>query len=162
MMMTTEVEHLVNAVREAQARLSAALEDITEDQLRRPPAEGEWSVAQVLGHVIEMQPFWMEKAQLMVSQDNPDVSRTPQEQEQRLWAVAEAKVAPRPELRRRLDEAGTRALGMLQQLLPQDLARLGHRSDGQTTTVRQMVESNLVRHIEEHARQVEEARRSVR
>ena len=159
--MTTEIDGLVNAVRKAQAKLSVALEGITEEQLRKPPADGEWSVAQVLGHVIEMQPLWMEKAKLIASQDNPDVRRTPQEHEQRLQAVAKAELTPWSELQRRLDEAGTRALGMLRQMFPHDLDCVGHRSAGQTTTVRQMVESNLVGHIVEHARQVEEARRSM-
>ena len=156
--MTTDIETLAQSLREAQGKLNAALEGITEAELRKPPAEGEWSVAQIVGHVTEVQPFLMRKAHLMTTQDNPTISRTSQEREQRLRAVAEAEQASWFELQSRLDEAGAQALDTLKQLRHQDLARMGYWQSDQTT-VQRIVEHNI-RHILDHAGQVEEARRA--
>ena len=159
--MASEAEALVQLLQGAQARFQAALQGISEAELRTPPREGEWTVAQVVGHVAELQPFWMRKVLLMVTLENPSVARTPEEQEQRVRAVAEAEGMPWPELERRLQESAAQALELARRLRDGDLRRLGTRGDGQAVTVQQMVERFIAGHLEEHARQVEATRRAV-
>ncbi|MFC1935965.1 DinB family protein [Chloroflexota bacterium] len=156
--MTTDIETLARSLQEAQGKLNKALEGITEAELRKPPAEGEWSVAQIVGHVTEVQPFLMEKAYLMTTQDDPSVSRTPRERERRLRVVTEAEKAIWPELQRHLNEASVQALEMLKRLRHQDLACRGYWQSDQTT-VQRIVEHNT-RHILDHTQQVEEARKA--
>lgn len=158
--MVSQTEELGQLLQEAQTELTTALEGITEEELRTPPKEGEWSVAQVLGHVAEMQPFWVRKALLMATLENPNIARSPEEAQQRLRAVAETERMPWPELQRRVEEAGSQAVTLVRRLREKDLRRLGTRGDGSVITIQQLVERTVAEHVQEHARQVRATRRA--
>lgn len=65
------VHALLRELDMAHEAVERALEGITQQELYTPPREGEWSVAQVLAHSIEMEPFWVRKALLVRQQDTP-------------------------------------------------------------------------------------------
>ena len=138
--MVPEVESLVQQLAHAQELLHQALEGISEAELRKVPAEEEWAVAEIIGHVVEFQPFWMGKVPLMTSEDNPYAGRTSEEEDQRLEVVAMAKEASLPELQRRLREANEKASESVRLLRLPQLSRRGRWSEGRTYTVREMIE----------------------
>ena len=123
--MASETEELAQLLREAQAEFQAALDGITERELRTPPAANEWSVAQIIGHVGEHQVFWVRRGQLMAALEMPDLDRTHDELEARSQAADKAKDIPWPELQRQLAEACRQALERLGRLREQ--AALGGR-----------------------------------
>lgn len=161
-MTVPEVAALAARVKQAQDTLTASLEGITEGELYSAPKEGEWSVAEILAHICEMQPFWMGKVGLMLRESNPDVARTDEERELRIRAVQEHRSDPLPTILERLKEASEHALQAVSRLSAEDLERPGHRPDGTSTTVRGLIERNIIAHLEEHARQIEETRRLLR
>ena len=154
----SEVESLLDQLIGAQEELSQSLEGINEAELRNVPAEGEWSVAEIVGHVAELQPFWMRKVPLMTSEDNPYAGRTPEEEQQRLVDVAAAREMPWPELQRSLHEANLKVLRSVLELRVPQLSRSGRWSEGVTLTVQQMVEQRIIGHLQAHAKQIQEAR----
>ena len=156
--MIPEVESLVQQLTHAQERLHRALEGISEVELRKIPAEEEWSVAEIIGHIVEFQPFWMGKVPLMTSEDNPYAGRTAEEEDQRLEVVAMAKEAPLPELQRLLQEANEKTLGLVRKLQLSQLSRRGRWSEGRTYTVREMIEQIVIEHLLGHAKQIQETR----
>lgn len=162
--MSERVSALEEALTRAQARLTALLEGVEREELLYiPPGPGEWSAAEVLAHIAEMEPFWMRKCLAM--RERPDVvlqRATPEEQRARLAAVETYGKAPLAHLRARLEEAHRAALGMLRELGEADLDRTGHRPPDLTLTVEEAVRRFVIQHLEEHTRQVAEALASAR
>ena len=56
------VGEMATRLEASQGALMDALDGITEAELHTPPSEGEWTVAEICAHVIEMQPLWAGKA----------------------------------------------------------------------------------------------------
>ncbi|MFN3975119.1 MAG: DinB family protein [Dehalococcoidia bacterium] len=154
------VHALLRELDMAHEAVERALEGITQQELYTPPREGEWSVAQVLAHSIEMEPFWVRKALLVRQQDTPTFARaTEAEREQRLRAVQEHGRDPLPVILSRMGEAHAEAVAALLRLEEADLAR-PCVYQGRRMTVQGFVEG-VVRHLREHEAQIRATREAV-
>jgi hypothetical protein len=124
-------------------RLSAAL------------GPSEWSVLEVLGHTIEMIPYWLNHCRsLIVATGAPPPFGRTLDSPERLAGVAQGAAGNPAELLRRLDDEVQAAAAAIRQMSPADRARTGlHPRHGQMT-VAEVVETFIVAHAEEHLAQV--------
>ncbi len=157
--MSDSIDDVVERLEESHTHLRVSLEGIPDEELYTVPSDGEWSVAQVCAHVVEMQLLWLRKAQGI--SELPDVGRTEEDRERRLSEVADHATDAISEITRRLDGANEEALRILRGLPPGHLELEGIR-DGTPTTTRQLVENSVINHIRGHAEQIDETRRAVR
>ena len=56
-MASKEIQRLQDEIRAANERVNSAIAGITEAEARQIPAPGEWTVAQLLAHIGEIQGF---------------------------------------------------------------------------------------------------------
>jgi hypothetical protein len=107
-----------------------------------PPLKGGWSVNQILGHVGEMIPYWMDKCRLLIAASTPPVFGRDHEAEERLAGVARG------------------ANGAAQAIRGMSLAERSqkgiHIRYGEMD-VAQVIEQFIVAHAEEHLSQVDTA-----
>ena len=155
------LKELVERVARAQQEVLAQLEATPPEALYTRPREGEWSVMEVVAHVVEFQPTWAAKLRQIVEEEEPTVGRTPQEWEQRLSQIAAHAHDSPQEARRRLEEANRFALEALKALPPHGLERTCYRGDGTRLTLLQYVDHFIAHHLEEHARQIAQTRQAL-
>ena len=151
------VGEMATRLEASQSALMDALDGITEAELHSAPSEGEWTVAEICAHVIEMQPLWAGKAARI--EGVSDLGRTPEEVDRRT-AEIEAHVGDDADtVRMRLTAAGAEALGTLQ-----DMGDAGLDANDATGsfTGRGVIERYIIDHLAEHAAQVEQARAALR
>ena len=124
-----------------------ALEDISESELYTPPMPGEWTVAEVCAHVIEMQMLWLRK--ISKSTRDPDLKRSEAEVERRTALIEAHARDDIGTIRRRLDEANNWSVGILRGIGSATL-------DTETTrgTAREAIHSLVIKHLSEHAEQI--------
>jgi uncharacterized damage-inducible protein DinB len=160
-MSSNEIQKLQEGLRSAGEAVLSAIEGISEAEAREVPAPGEWTVAQLLGHVTEVQPFWVSKAILITREDDPNVARTAAEGELRAASVAGDAQGNLADLRQRLIAANDAAVASVGGIDPKDLGRVGHRGEGKSVTAGELIQS-VASHLREHAGQIIETRRMVR
>ncbi len=153
----TGVEGMTTRLEAAQSALMDALDGITEMELHTPPSEGEWTVAEICAHVIEMQPLWAEKAASIGTAS--EVGRTSEEAERRTAEIELHASDDAGTVRERLAAAGAEALGILQ-----DMGDAGLDASDATgsLTGRGVIERYIIGHLAEHAAQIEQVRAAFR
>ena len=155
-----QVQKLVNQVEQSYARLEQALQGISEQELRSRPAPEEWSVAQVLGHVIEMAPLWSSKARTAAQQRAElPAKRTPEEAQARLAAVERYGKESRAAILDGLRSSKTKCIQTVSALEDSDLDTPKLR-DGAPMTVRGFLDKQIITHVNEHAEQITAARKT--
>jgi len=147
------VEEMTARLEAAQGALVDALDGITDTELHTPPAEGEWTVAQICAHVIEMQPLWAGKAAGIT--DASGVGRTPEEAETRTAEIDEHAGDDAATVRARLAAAGAEALGILQDM--GDVGLEAGDASGEFTA-RAVLERYIVAHMDEHSAEIRRVR----
>ena len=152
-MTESSADALAGRLAAAQEALLAALDGVTDAELRTPPSDGEWTIAQVCAHVIEMQPLWAGKAARIL--DTPEVGRTPDEAEQRVVEIERHAGDDIDAILDRLADSGAEALEILNGM---ENAQLNALDGTGSFTGRSVVERYIISHIEEHAAQIREAR----
>ena len=65
---------LMKALRETAHAMEALVWEIDEDALDRPPADGEWSVRELLLHMCEMERRYTERLERIVRFDDPKIA----------------------------------------------------------------------------------------
>ncbi|MBM3943991.1 MAG: DinB family protein [SAR202 cluster bacterium] len=155
-----DVSKLIEQIEIGYEALGVALKGITEAELRRSPGGEEWSSAQVLGHVIEMGPFWAAKVKA-IAQEGGDIpaKRTPPEVEQRLAAVANYGKASLADIRKGLAQSKTQCAKEISAVKDAELDVKRKRGD-EETTLRKFIESHITGHVQEHAQQMAAARKA--
>ena len=129
-----------------------AIDGIAELEIRKGPVPDEWTVAQLMAHIAEIQYFWMEKAVL--------ITRSDVENDRHAAAVEDHAGDSLAELIRGLAAANESAFGATGRIAPGDLGILGHRGENNPITVEGMIRY-LASHVEEHANQITESRRLI-
>ena len=155
-----QIPMLQQKLRSAHQAVMDAIHGIDEPEIRQVPAPGEWTVAQLLAHIAEIQYFWMEKAVLITQEDDPNITRSDVENDRRAAAVEDHAGDSLDELVRGLAAANESAIAATGKIAPENLAILGHRGDNNPITVEGVV-NFLAQHVEEHALQVSESRRLI-
>ena len=161
--MTTNQEQipvLQQKLRAAHEDVMRSIDGIAEAEIRQVPAPGEWTVAQLLAHIAEIQYFWMDKAVLIIQEDDPNITRSDVENDRRAAAVEDHAADSLNELIQSLAAANESAAAATGEIAPENLAILGHRGENNPITVERVIHF-LVQHVEEHAQQVIESRRLI-
>ena len=78
---------LREGLRSAHRIVMDAVDGIAEPEIRKVPVPDEWTVAQLMAHIAEIQYFWMEKAVLITQEDDPNITRSDVENDRRAAAV---------------------------------------------------------------------------
>jgi uncharacterized damage-inducible protein DinB len=160
-MSSGEIQKLQEGLRSARDAVLSAIEGISEPEAHQVPAPEEWMVAQLLAHIEEIQSYWMSKVIQITREDNPNVNRTHDEGRQRVAAVTDHAQDSLAGLTRRMIDANAEVVAAVGRIDPKDLARVGHRGEGNPVTAGGLIQS-LAAHVEEHAGQIVEARRLIR
>jgi hypothetical protein len=142
----------------AGAQLAALLQTPQVAQRLRAANASDWSALQVIGHVIEMIPYWLRQCQLLIDTQGvpPRFGRTLEDSE-RLAGVARGAAGDTVELVRVLDsevQDAARAIRGMSQVMR---GKVGiHVRQGEIT-VQQIIETFIVAHAEDHLAQVRAA-----
>ena len=155
-----QIPVLQQKLRSAHQAVMDAIDGIAEAEIRQVPAPGEWTVAQLLAHIAEIQYFWMEKAVLITQEDDPNITRSDVENDRRAAAVEDHAGDSLDALVRGLAAANESAIAAAGEVASEDLAILGHRGENNPITVAGVIQY-LAQHVEEHASQVSESRRLI-
>jgi len=152
---------LQQMLRAAHELAMESIDGITESEIRQVPAPDEWTVAQLMAHTAEIQYFWMGKAVLVTTEDDPNIARSDVENDRRSAAVADHADDPLEDLVSGLAAANESAIATTGKILPADLSILGHRGENNPVTVEGVIHY-LAAHVEEHAAQIVESRRFIK
>ncbi len=155
-----EILQLQEGLRSAKDEVLSAMDGTTEPEARQIPAPGEWSVAQLLAHIAEIQVFWVGKAVLITQEHDPQISRTDVENDLRLAAVTDHSQDSLDGLKRSVISACEEAAAEVRNIVPEDLSRPGRRESNPMTAAD--VIQYVARHVRDHANQISEARRLIR
>ena len=159
-MSASQIDTLQRQLRSARDAVLASIERVTEEEAHQIPAPDEWTVAQLLAHIAEIQSFWMEWAYMIIQQDDPQITRSAVENDERAAAVEDHSHDGLLVLERMVREANDEAVAATGRIAPGDLGRPGHR-EANPMTVAGVVEY-LAGHVKLHADQITESLRLIR
>jgi hypothetical protein len=147
---------LVAALEQAAQDYAAFVAGLSDDQFHRRPAEGEWSAAEITGHVSEAPLTFAKHAQRVVAAGGGEVGRPPDDPG-RLSAVARLAGRGPQDGAQLVRDGAAEACGILRGFSEADLnvrvrnARLGE------PTVYEFLWSVTVEHLRGHLRQAQAA-----
>lgn len=127
-------------------------------RLRTAPGEQEWSALEIVGHTVEMIPYWLDKCQLLIaaSGEPPQFGRTPDAPE-RLAGVALGSTRNASELVSELKQVVVMATEQIAGMSEAERSKTGVHSTRGALTVAELIESMVVGHAEAHLAQVQAA-----
>jgi uncharacterized damage-inducible protein DinB len=122
------------------------------------PGEDNWSAVQILGHMVEVVPYWLDHCRKVIvaagepyhfgrSLDDPD----------RLAAVQRPESETSGHLLRLLSEEVRRAASAIRQMTPAELKMIGTYKGQDEMTVAEIIEVFIVAHCENHLAQMRAA-----
>jgi len=123
--------------------------DLSEEQLRRRPAAGEWSIAEITGHLIDKTEVWGERFRHIATQDQPSLPAFDQD----AWVRERGYQAqPFPALAERLGGMLMQLAAELRQLPPEAWERVGlHEERGRLSLAEacRIYAISLPQHVEQ-------------
>ena len=133
-------------------QIAAEVEGLSEDELRRRPAEGDWSIKEVCGHLRDDSEVWWRRLSMMIKETDPVLPAYDQEAMVRQGAYQDADIATvLGDFKRfRLD-----MVDLLSGLTVEGWERTGQHPDWGRRTIQQGMEM-MIRHTEGHLEQVRE------
>jgi len=159
-MSTREIQELKDVLRSARHKVLSAIDGISESEAHEIPAPGGWTVAQLLAHITELQGFWIARAVLITKEDDPQITRTAVENDQRIGAVTDHSGDNMTDLVREMNAANDQVVAVVGDIDPKNLDRPGHREDDPITAAG--VIRYVAGHVRDHADQIIESRRLIR
>jgi hypothetical protein len=127
-------------------------------RIGRAPDEQAWSALQVIGHMVEMIPYWLHHCQRLIAAggEPPSFGRTLDAPE-RLAGVERAATHTPDELLRLLHDETRAAADVIRRFSETELKRKGMHVRLGEMTVAEVVTRFIVAHAEEHLAQVRAA-----
>jgi DinB superfamily len=140
----------------AAARIRATAPLLPDEALTDPdPETGErWDRRQLLAHVAEMLPYWVEQVEVVAAGDDMPFGRVSSDPG-RLAAIERDRREDPSRLLDRVDDGVGVVLALLERLDDDALARSGRHQTLGAMTVAAIVDRFLVEHLEEHADQLD-------
>jgi hypothetical protein len=157
---------MTDSANDLKQRLEAAARQLGETPATGPgvygapdPETGErWNAGNLLGHVAEMIPFWLDQARGVLA-GRTELGRGVEGYEHRRQGIDAGATLEEAELRRRIDSAIKQAGELLGGVSAADLDRkVTYRSrDGERqATFGELLDELIVSHVEAHAKQLAE------
>jgi uncharacterized damage-inducible protein DinB len=135
--------------------LIGSLDWVSEEAWTRKPAEGEWSVAEIVGHVIELEPHWAAMAAELVARPGTEIARELDDPGRLAGPTSGPGFNPK-EARTRIAQAGEAAAEILRRV-PDSAWAVAGTSHGEKVTVGELVQAHIVDHVRQHLDQVTSA-----
>ncbi|HUS83281.1 MAG TPA: DinB family protein [Dehalococcoidia bacterium] len=152
-----EREDLVEKLAAAPDRVAKLIEGLSEEALRRRPAEGEWSMKEVCGHLVEDARTWQERVTLVTTQADAYLKRYDPEAGVREGGYQEAPIEETMDEFRRVRG---QTIELLSGLSAEGWERTGrHWSEGEMTVAKAC--EIALEHAEMHLEQLRETRDKV-
>jgi len=145
---------LVEAVRALQRQTAEEAEGLSEEVLEFRPAEGEWSIKQVCGHLLDNDEVWHQRLQMATTQENPFLASFDQEALVRERNYQEQDICT---ILARLSDVRARTTDLLAGLVQWKWARSAYHWERGRMSIRQMVEFEIG-HDREHLEQIRRLR----
>ena len=140
--------------------LLSRLEGLPSEALYREPSYGEWPAMSTLAHVVEMLPYWAKQCQGIANDPGQPFGRT-HDDPGRLGAIAAHAADPVEAVRTNLQSSAHEALVILRGIPRAAWEKAGQHVRRGTMTIDEVVDEFMVRHVESHAAQVDEALRAL-
>lgn len=151
---TTAADRIFNLLT-ANDELIGSLDWVSDAAWARRPADGEWSAAEIVGHLIELEPYWAGQAARLVEQPGAEVGRGLEDPGRLEGPSAGVTLSPR-EARARLAQAGQEAAEILRKI-PDSAWSTRGTWRGNAMTVDDLIEQHLLEHVRQHIQQFEAA-----
>ncbi len=127
------------------------------EQLRASASKTDWSAMQVMGHVVEMIPFWLRQCDILIAAtDAPPAFGRTAENADRLAGVARGAAGDPQEFLRVLNIEVEQAANDIRLMSASERGKVGIHPKRGEMTVEQIVETFIVAHAEDHLAQVRE------
>jgi hypothetical protein len=129
-------------------------------RLRTAPGDHDWSALQVIGHMVEMIPYWLHHCHLLIAAtiEPPQFGRT-RDAPERLAGVAWATTSDADELLGQLKAAVAAAAKDIRHMSEGERGKTGVHVRQGKMTVADVVEQLIIGHAEAHLVQVQDARK---
>lgn len=145
---------LVETLKVLPREIAQEVEGLSEEVLRFRPAEGEWSIKEVCGHLLDNARVWHQRLQMTATQENPFLPSYDQEALVREHNYQEQDI---PTILDALSEVRTHTTDLLADLVQWKWARAGYHWEWGRLSIRQMVEL-AIGHEREHLEQIRRLR----
>jgi len=127
------------------------------ERLRNTPAD-EWSTMQILGHMVEMIPYWLSHCQAIIAaQDESIKVGRALDAPERLEGVERGAAATPEALRQALGQAVTKGSAAIRAMSPAQREQRGDHVRLGAVTVAQLIEMTIITHAEDHLAQIRQA-----
>ncbi|KAA0759586.1 DinB family protein [Bacillus sp. SH5-2] len=90
-MMTIKIKDSIKSIQQSLNQVIQKVEGFSDDSLRWNPTEAEWSVMQILCHLVEAVPYWLDEIEQLLENPGKEWGRGLQDGD-RLAAVNKSKV----------------------------------------------------------------------
>ena len=124
-------------------------------RLHKPTRDTEWSVIQILGHMLEMIPYWLTHCQVLIATtaEAPSFGRSLDAPE-RLEGVQRGAAGNPSELLQLLQDQIHTAMRVIRDMSPAERQKKGIHIRRGEMTVADIIEVFMVSHTEEHLAQI--------
>lgn len=152
-----------NDLSEAQARrlenvsaqLTSLLRERDAERRRAAKTQEDWSAMQVLGHTVEMIPYWLDQIRAIIAAPEPPTFGRSQDSPERLAGPEHGATGDLEDLLGQLHTAVETAAHTIRTLTPEERAKKGTHIRRGEMTVGDMLEFFIVAHSEEHLAQIQ-------
>lgn len=141
---------LVEAVNTLPRQIAGQVEGLSEEVLQFRPTEGQWSIKEVCGHLLDNARVWHQRLQMTATQETPSLPSYDQE------ALVRQHNYRQQDIRNILDalsDVRTRTTYLLADLVQWNWARPAYHWERGRLSIRQMVEL-MIGHEREHLDQI--------
>jgi uncharacterized damage-inducible protein DinB len=146
-------EQAMDALRRMPTDLAGLIKDLSDAQLNRPPAPGEWSIRETLFHILVSDGLLVERVERMLNEDNPALNAVPG------WTAESKQSLTARAILDHFSRSRTNLIARLQHLSAEAWARRGvHEEWGEVTLLAQA--TYFARHERSHWAQIVRARRA--
>jgi hypothetical protein len=140
----------------------AQLVSLLGDRATAQPADpartsAEWSTTEILGHLVEMIPYWLASCRTILAAPEPPVFGRALDAPERLAGVEQGSTAPAVTLLAQLESEVRAAAAAMRALTVEERGKKGRHLLRGEMTVAEIIETTIVTHAEGHLAQVRAA-----
>ncbi len=152
------VEDQIRRLDDVTRQLTALLRDpAVARRLRAIPGEADWSATQILGHMVEMIPFWLGECRRLIDAAEPPRLGRELDQPERLAGVEHGAHGDVEELLRQWQANVATAAETVRSMSPAERAKTGTHLRRGAMSVADVVSLLIVAHAEDHLKQMHAA-----